>query len=230
MARLGQVILGVVVVGILVGVLGSVEVGTRRSFTCVLCRLDRCDTMMFGVVRSSLYENECSRWYRANVEPSHAHVWEPGTCTTLLNVFGQPMGVGCRPGHYPIRLLPPATQMRVYQHISDRRNAKDLFANLTDAKTHDDRLDEHDESKGHLIVRAIEEWENAGFPDTWEAWWKRWWDKHVAEHKEWLVWLHSDSGLNFWDWQAQRRRKPALHGPEGDQRADRHPSAPERSR
>jgi hypothetical protein len=219
MARLGQVILGVVGIGILVGLLGSVEVGTGRSFTCVLCRLGRYDTTMFGIVRSSFEENECSRWYQDNVEPSHAHVWERGTCTTLLNPFGRPMGVGCSSGHYPIRLLAPATQMRVYEHFTDLRKAKDLFVNLTDAKTHDDRLDEEVESKGDLIVRAIKEWDVAGFPDTWETWWKGWWAKHVAEHEEWLVWLRSDSGLNFWDWKERRRREPT------GEDAENHPSA-----
>jgi hypothetical protein len=109
------------------------------------------------------------------------------------------MGFGCAPGHYPIWLLDPSTQMHVYQHMQDRQKAKELFGNLTDAKTHDDRLDE-DESKGHLIVTSLSEWEVAGFPGNWDDWWNRWWDKHVAEHKEWLVWLHADSGLNFWDW------------------------------
>ena len=130
---------------------------------------------------------------------------------TLLNGLAQPMGVGCRPGHYPIRLLSPSTQMNVYQHFKDRQKAKELFSNLTDAKTHDDRLDEDDESKGHLIVRSIEEWEVAGFPGTWDDWWNQWWDKHVAEHKEWLVWLHSDSKMNFWEW---KKRQKAVSAPE----------------
>ena len=128
---------------------------------------------------------------------------------TLLNAFGQPMGVGCRPGHYPIRLLSPSTQMKVYQHIEDRQKAKQLFSNLTDAKTDEDRLDEHDESKGHLIVESLKDWEAAGFPGTWDDWWNLWWDKHVAEHKEWLVWLHDDSGLNFWDWKKSHKTVPA---------------------
>ena len=79
-------------------------------------------------------------------------------------------------------------------------------------------------------MRAIEEWEVAGFPGTWEAWWAGWWAKHVAEHEEWLVWFHSDSGLNFWDWKEQRRRAPAPEASTGDYRADRPPTAPERSR
>jgi hypothetical protein len=82
--------------------------------------------------------------------------------------------------------------MNVYKHFKDRQKAKELLSNLTDDKTHDDRLDEHDEPKGHLLVRAIVEWELAGFPNTWDDWWIRWWEKHVAEHKEWLIGLNSD--------------------------------------
>lgn len=55
----------------------------------------------------------------------------------------------------------------------------------------------HDESRGHLIVEAICEWEAAGFPGTWADWWGRWWDEHVAEYAEWREWFDSDSGLNF---------------------------------
>jgi hypothetical protein len=186
--------------GFLVQILGTLEAGTSTSFTCVLCRLGRTETTRFGWKRSSFYENECSRWYPKNVEPSHTHIWERGTCTTLLNALAQPMGVGCRPGHYPIRGLSPSTHLNFYEHFKDRQEAKELFSNLTDANTYDDRLDEHDESKGHLIVRSIEEWEVAGFPGRWDDWWNRWWDKHLAEHKEWLDWLHSDSKTNFWEW------------------------------
>src|SRR5262249_3083599 len=157
------------------------------------------DTTLYGFKRSTYHENECSKWYPNNVEPTHTHIWERGTCARLLNGLGQGMGFGCAPGHYPIWLLDPSTQMHVYQHMQDRQKAKTLFGNLTDSKTHDDRLDE-DESKGHLIVTSLSEWEGAGFPGTWDEWWNRWWDKHVAEHNEWLVWLHADSGLNFWDW------------------------------
>lgn len=78
-------------------------------------------------------------------------------------------------------------------------------------------------------MRAIEEWEAAGFPDTWEAWWKGWWAKHAAEHEEWLVWLHSDSGLNFWDWKDRRRREPTLESSAGDHRAIRDLAVPKRS-
>jgi hypothetical protein len=96
----------------------------------------------------------------------------------------------------------------VYQHFEDPLEAKRLFAGLTDARTYNDRLDEHDDSKGHLIVRAIEAWEAAGFPGSWEDWWARSYAEHVEEHTEWLTWLHADSGLSFWDWQQKAARSP----------------------
>lgn len=204
--RLWNIILAFIASGLLFLVLGSIEAGSSLSYTCVLCRLGRVDTTLFGLTRSTYHETDCSQWYPENVEPSHTHIWERGTCMTLLNAFARPMGVGCRPGHYPIRLLSPSTQMNVYRHFKDRQKAKELFSNLTDAKTYNDRLEEDFRSKGHLIVTSIEEWEVAGFPGTWDDWWSQWWDKHVAEHNEWLVWLHSDSHTNFWEWNSARRR------------------------
>jgi hypothetical protein len=101
--------------------------------------------------------------------------------------------------------------MNVYQRFKDRQKAKELFSNLTDAKTHDDRLDEDDDSKGHLIVRSIGEWEVAGFPGTWDDWWNQWWDKHVAEQKERMDWIHSDSNTSFPEW---KDRQNAVTAPE----------------
>jgi hypothetical protein len=176
------------------------------SYTCVLCRLDRVEKILYGLKNSSFFENECSQWYPKNVESTHTHIWERGTCARMLNGFGQRIGFACSPGRFPIRLLSPSTQMRVYQHFKDRQKAKALFSNLTDAKTHNDRLDEDDDSKGHLIVRSIYEWEVAGFPGTWDDWWNRWWDRHVAEQKERMEWLHSHSGTSFPEW--KDRRKP----------------------
>jgi hypothetical protein len=104
-------------------------------------------------------------------------------------------------------LLDPATQMRVYQHFKDPLEAKKLFASLTDAQTHDDRLDEHDDDRGHLTVKALAAWEAEGFPGPWDDWWRHFYAKHVEEHKEWLAWLHADSNMNFQDWQKQRTKR-----------------------
>ena len=196
----------IIALGVLALVIASCVRISRLSHTCVACRLTRVDATCLGLTRSSCYPNECSQWYSDHVEPAHAHVWERGTCQYSSNLIGMPVSVGCRPGHYPIRLLDPSTQMRVYQHFKDPLQAKALFESLTDEKTHDDRLDEDDEDRGHLMVRAIDEWEAQGFPGEWGAWWARFHARHVEEHKEWLTWLHADTHMNFWDWQKQRKK------------------------
>ncbi|HEV3162593.1 MAG TPA: hypothetical protein VGZ22_01035 [Isosphaeraceae bacterium] len=179
---------------------------SRLSHTCVTCRLTRVDATCFGFTHSTYYPNECSQWYAAHVEPAHAHVWERGTCEYTSNLLGKPLFVGCNPGHYPILLLEPSTQMRAYQHFKDPLEAKRLFESLTDEKTYNDRLDAEDDDRGELTVRAIQEWESHGFPGTWAEWWARFSTKHAEERKEWLTWMHSDSDMNFWDWQKQRKK------------------------
>jgi hypothetical protein len=198
---------GIVTFGVLALVIASCVQVSRLSHSCVVCRLHRVDATCLGLTHSTYSETDCSRWYAAHVEPQHVHVWERGTCQYTSNLLGMPASVGCSPGRFPIMLLSPTTQMKVYQHFQAPLEAKRLFANLTDAKTHGDRLDEEDEDRGHLTVDAIEAWESAGFPGEWGEWWDRFYAKHVEEHKEWLTWLHADSGMNFWDWQKQRKRK-----------------------
>lgn len=184
---------------------GSCVQVSRLAQTCVVCRLTRVDSTCFGLTRSTYRENECSRWYTAHVEPSHVHIWERGTCMYQSNLLGMPTRVGCNPGHYPIMLLPPSTQLAVYQHFKVPLDAKKLFESLTDKKTHDDRLDEHDEDRGHLMVEALRRWELADFPGTWDGWWAKFHAAHVLEHQEWLTWLRADSNMNFPDWREKNR-------------------------
>ncbi len=197
MRRIGTL----VAFAVFASVVASCVTVSHLSHTCVVCRLNRVDASCFSLTRSTYHENECSQWYPTHVEPAHTHIWERGTCVSETNLLGHPMSVGCRPGHYPIRLLDPTTQMHVYQHFKDPLEAKKLFESLTDAKSFNDRLDEHDDDRGHLTARAIQEWEAVGFPGTWPDWWDQFYAQHVEYHKEWLTWLHANSNMNFWDWQ-----------------------------
>ena len=202
---------------LVVGFIGSVvllllsakDVGSRAIDRCLLCRLQRSETKLFGTTRSSYAETDCSRWYRAHVEPEHVHIWEPGSCTGLLNGIGMPIGVRCAAGYFPILLLDPSTQLRVYQHFPDPERAKALFASLTHEKADRERREKDIESTGELIVRALNDWDAAGFPGSWDDWWDRWWQKHVKEHNDSLTWMRSGSGLSFWDWQKQRNSEKA---------------------
>lgn len=201
MRRLG----GCIALGLLTIGIGSCIQVSRLRHTCVICRLYRVDTMCLGLTHSAYSETDCSLWYSAHVEPMHAHVWERGTCSYMSNLLGYSFGVGCSPGRFPIVLLSPTTQLKVYQCFRDPLEAKALFADLTDSKTHDDRLDEDDVDRGHLTVEAIKAWEVAGFPGTWNEWWSRFYAKHVEEHTQWLTWRDADTGLNFREWQRQRK-------------------------
>jgi hypothetical protein len=176
---------------------------TRKSRTCLICRLTQVDTASAGQTTTNYEENACSRWYVAKVEPKHAHVWEESTCTVVSNLDGSHWFVKCNPGHFSIWQLNPETQLAVYQHFKSPAEARDLFLSLADAKTCNDRL-ERDKTKGHLIVDALEEWEAAEFPGTWKEWWQKWYAEHVKEHKEYLTWLQSHSHLSFSGWQRLR--------------------------
>src|SRR6516164_5257607 len=125
-------VFGVVVGGLIIAVAGCVVPVSYEKSTCVICRLFRLTTTYGVVPVTRHFENECSRWYAACVEQRHAHVWERSTCVYESDLWGFSRSVGCRPGHYPIWLLPPETQMEVYQHFKDPFEAKALFAGLTD--------------------------------------------------------------------------------------------------
>lgn len=204
---MGYTLAKTIVAVIVLLVLGSFISVARWSETCVVCRLTRAHASYGPFPITRHYENNCSRWYAANVEARHDHLWERGTCVYETNLYGLPRSVGCRPGHYPIWRLSPDIQMRVYQHFANPLEARTLFSNLTDAKTHDDRLDEDDEDKGQLTVRAMWEWEAANFPGVWPDWWARFYTNHVIERKDWREWLKSDSGLAFDEWRQRVQLK-----------------------
>ena len=113
MLRLWNIILALIASGLLFLALGSIEAGSSLSYTCVLCRLGRVDTTLFGFTRSTYHETDCSRWYPENVEPSHTHIWERGTCMTLLNALRSTDG-----GRMPSRSLPDQAPLPVH---SDER-------------------------------------------------------------------------------------------------------------
>jgi hypothetical protein len=175
----------------------------RMSQTCLICRVKRVYTTAAEQTTTRYVENECSRWYAANVELHHNHVWERGTCVFMSNPVGGDLTL-CNAGHYPIWLLSPTTQLAVYQHFKNPIDARDLFLSLADVKTYNDRLEE-DWNKGELTVFALWDWEAAGFPGTWKKWWESWYKKHIVQHNEFLAWLHSASTVSFEDWQRQRK-------------------------
>lgn len=136
---------------------------TRRGATCLLCRAERTEWEYLGLRWSHASDDGLGRWYAAHVEPEHAHLWEPSPCYYETNLWGSSLGSGCYTGRHPIWTLAPATQKAVYRKLADPPAARVLFAGLAD--------DRGDTDRGDRVVRALGEWEAAGFPGTWDAWW-----------------------------------------------------------
>ena len=195
--------LGVLVAVGVVALIGAALVPvSRSSSTCVVCRLTRLDANALGLTRATDYGNECSRWYAAHVEPSHEHVWEPGGCVSKGSLLGRSRSVSRGFDDATVWALDPSTQEEFYRHFARPLEAKAIFISLLDGKA----CIEGDENRGRLTVRAIKEWQAAGFPGTWAGWWSRFEANQADESKERSEWEGSKSPLSFEEWRERERR------------------------
>lgn len=133
---------------------------TEHASTCLICREARTEWDYLGLRWSRRTGTDLSRWYAARVEPEHAHLWERGPCYYETNIWGSSLGSGCRADRHPIWALSPATQKAVTMKFADPLAAKALFAGFV-----------REGDRGRGVVRALGEWESAGFPGTWDGWW-----------------------------------------------------------
>ncbi len=134
---------------------------SRCPYECAVCRLKRVERSCSGLTWTQLKENECSRWYRNNIEPSHSHFWMEGT---HCRRFGIPIiygGYSCRIGN-PLTGLPLGLQIKIYKTFKDRLEAKQLFIRLA-------QLDK----QSFNIWKPMMEWIDAGLPGTWDDWWQK---------------------------------------------------------
>lgn len=158
----------------------------ETSSTCVYCRLGKSELSAFGVkVRSTVYENECSRWYPAHVERSHEHVWvlnAHGAGKNLLGVTRAMANFGFR----PINLISLDAQRCVYEKFENPRDARRLFGDL--GRKYDNTLEgEYQGMLASLKMSAIRDWEREGFPGTWDERWGR----YCEENRKLMSWLES---------------------------------------
>lgn len=133
----------------------------RRPYTCAVCRADKEDVHCLGLKWSHQEETDCSRWYRANVEPSHAHVWLQCTYCRRFGIPGLWGGYGCTVGG-PITGLSRTVQTQIYQHFEDRFEAKRLFIRLG-------QLDK----EGYRMWNGLMRWVDEAYPGTWHDWWEK---------------------------------------------------------
>jgi hypothetical protein len=134
---------------------------SRRPYTCAACRADKVDYHLLGLTWSDQEDTDCSRWYRENVERSHAHAWIGCTYCRRFGIPGLTGGYACFVGG-PLTGLSRTVQMTIYQHFEDRLEAKRLFIRLGQTDAESPRLWE-----------ALMDWVDRGYPGTWHDWWER---------------------------------------------------------
>ena len=155
-------VLGWAVLGLVsLSVASFLATKTEHTSTCAICRMGRSEWDYLGLRWSRRSGTDLSRWYAARVEPEHAHLWERGPCSYETNIWGSSLGSACRADRHPIWTLAPSTQKAAYRKFDDPLAAKALFAGLAGAGPR---------GEGDRIVRALGEWEAAGFPGTWDDW------------------------------------------------------------
>lgn len=167
------------------------------GFTCVICRRSRTVTTYAFLPIREERDEECSRWYASHVEPRHDHRWQY-LYGSKNDLWGSWVSSGSITTN-AMYLLPPGTQLHVYQQFRDPLEARALFLELARAEDPDDWLGEKVDLD-HRTVTALKTWEEAGFPGTWDAWFA----PQREEHEQFLEWMRSSSGVSFWDWKKQR--------------------------
>jgi hypothetical protein len=139
----------------------GIPVYSRRPFTCAVCRADRVDVHCLGLTWSNQEETDCSRWYRANVEHSHSHIWSKCGYCQRFGIPGLGGGYSCFTGA-PIAMLSRTLQVEIYQRFEDPLEAKRLFV----------RLGRGDQETYRMRV-ALTGWIGEHYPGTWHDWWER---------------------------------------------------------
>ncbi len=181
----------------------NIEMGSRRHFACAVCRLGRHDLTFLGLTRSTYEANECSEYYRRNVEPTHAHRWANSGCSSLLNAWGQRIGFACGRSS-PIFRVPVGCQLAFYRHVEKPLEYKPLFLRLGDPEFCDVRLGPEAENQGDLLAHAICEWGFADFPGTWDGYWTLYYAKHVSDSQAWQA---EGKQVRFREWKNGRKEQ-----------------------
>jgi hypothetical protein len=142
--------------------LGSYALGfpgcSRDPYTCAVCRAEKVDKSCMGLKWSDQEETDCSRWYRDNVEQTHAHFWVRRTVCRRFGIPGLYGGYACSIGG-PITGLSRTVQISIYEHFANKGEAKQLFIDLGKMELGSDR-------KWTVLM----EWVDAGFSGTWDDW------------------------------------------------------------
>jgi len=154
-------------------------VSSTSPFTCGVCRLERVDSTYFGFADSTFHENECSRWFRAQVDSAHRHTWDRGVVRGY-SLIGLPVYVvtDCYSPRFTALSLTSSTQLAFCRRVEDPMEAVHLFESMADASMDEDRSAG---SAYESTLEAIKAWEAEGFPGTWKEWLSTYGAYHVGE-------------------------------------------------
>jgi hypothetical protein len=133
-----------------------------------VCREGKVESRFLGLIWSDLSETDCSRWYRENVEPSHAHAWAAHGYCRRIEIPGLYRAFACSIGS-PIAGLSDRVQINIYDHFNDRLEAKLMFLSMVGWDT-----------GGGRQLKALMGWVNEDYPGTWNDWW----EMHRADDEE----------------------------------------------
>lgn len=139
---------------------------SRRYYTCATCRTSRIDytSELTSRTHSVLTQSLCSKWYQANIESHHNHLWVRSSTVGLINYYGQTIGVSDNdemPGRV-IWKLSPDQQLELYKHFDDPLRAKTLFTGLAQPEALVDRND-------FSVLNSLRQWADSGFQEQWHG-------------------------------------------------------------
>ena len=156
--------------------------GHETWFKCAACSMSHSELRIVGILTScSEEETECSKWYRANVESQHEHVWVRGPMGYGKSIYGyifygsdiySPDGyrmpmfmtqIGSRVSGPLFFLGGDSSKLEMYKASPDPVLTRDLFLKLSSFKPPDTA-----EYKQQMeIFERLENWGNSGYKAPW---------------------------------------------------------------
>lgn len=124
---------------IILAILCFLPLTENRFFSCAICGMKHDEYRLIGfVVRASERDTRCGKWYRANVEPSHGHVWVSAPGAEHCNIFAVSLGTSLQSGRAggPIVRWNPKVRMLMYQRCPDPILLRTAFLQLSNWETH----------------------------------------------------------------------------------------------
>jgi len=123
----------ILIISILVLVMLGIYLPMFVSYNsyCVYCRARRTIESIYLVPFTiRIQQNALSKYWIANVEPNHKHVWTPTLCSTYYIVWvhfnGIEHSLRCKVSGNPIYSLPPEIELALLKSLPDNNARRDF--------------------------------------------------------------------------------------------------------